>query len=181
MNEYWCRTECNIPCLFVLSEKYPNLVEFCERMKSAFWPEWDDRILHRTDKSTAESSSADIDGPARFHQISTADQNGPVACSMGTTTASRRITSLLPGRTTPARDGFVTRPNSLLTRSQVIENIMKTHDKGKSVPTMFNAQRSQLENKNIAKRASQVTASSILAQKPTLCLQQHYYHDLATF
>ncbi|KAK3720482.1 hypothetical protein RRG08_058370 [Elysia crispata] len=28
-----------------IAKKYPNLVNFCENMKTAFWPDWDDRLL----------------------------------------------------------------------------------------------------------------------------------------
>ncbi|XP_041361706.1 failed axon connections homolog [Gigantopelta aegis] len=29
-----------------LLEKFPNLVKYCDRMKSLYWPDWDDKITH---------------------------------------------------------------------------------------------------------------------------------------
>ena len=31
---------------FCLSEKCPNLVEYCERIKDTYWPDWDEYITH---------------------------------------------------------------------------------------------------------------------------------------
>ncbi|RUS69960.1 hypothetical protein EGW08_022277 [Elysia chlorotica] len=33
-----------------IAKKYPNLVSFCENMKAAFWPDWEDRLLKTVKK-----------------------------------------------------------------------------------------------------------------------------------
>ncbi|KAK0042031.1 failed axon connections [Biomphalaria pfeifferi] len=39
----WQMPGCNVED--AIAEKYPNLVQHCERMKAAFWPDWDQRLL----------------------------------------------------------------------------------------------------------------------------------------
>lgn len=38
------------PVQEIITKKYPNLVRFCENMKSAFWPDWDERLLYAAGK-----------------------------------------------------------------------------------------------------------------------------------
>ncbi|CAG5126296.1 unnamed protein product [Candidula unifasciata] len=40
------------PVAGIIAEKFPNLVHFCERMKSSFWPDWDQKLLHPTQVPT---------------------------------------------------------------------------------------------------------------------------------
>ncbi|GFN79322.1 failed axon connections [Plakobranchus ocellatus] len=37
-----------------IESKYPNLVTFCENMKTTFWPDWDDRLLRAGRKSSTK-------------------------------------------------------------------------------------------------------------------------------
>ncbi|BFZ11432.1 hypothetical protein BsWGS_14471 [Bradybaena similaris] len=34
------------PVAQIILEKFPNLARFCERIKSAYWPDWDQKLLH---------------------------------------------------------------------------------------------------------------------------------------
>ncbi|GFS27342.1 failed axon connections [Elysia marginata] len=38
------------PVQEIIAKKYPNLVKFCENMRTAFWPDWEDRLLHAVGK-----------------------------------------------------------------------------------------------------------------------------------
>ncbi|KAH9508363.1 hypothetical protein Btru_050922 [Bulinus truncatus] len=39
----WQMPGCNVEEF--IAERYPNLVNYCERMKAAFWPDWNQRLL----------------------------------------------------------------------------------------------------------------------------------------
>uniref|UniRef100_A0A0B7A2G2 GST C-terminal domain-containing protein n=1 Tax=Arion vulgaris TaxID=1028688 RepID=A0A0B7A2G2_9EUPU len=45
-----------------ITDKFPNLVKYCEEMKSAFWPDWDERLLHSPRHEDTSDSPHDDDG-----------------------------------------------------------------------------------------------------------------------
>ncbi|CAL1527958.1 unnamed protein product [Lymnaea stagnalis] len=46
-----------------IAEKFPNLVNYCESMKAAFWPDWNERLLGQKSQMTTTASPKEEETP----------------------------------------------------------------------------------------------------------------------